>query len=297
MPSKGDLKFGHLAVEMELCEKAQVEECLKYQATLEKQGKVTSIDRVMLKKGYVTLEQIAEVEKKQGRRIIFCSKCSAKLNVAIFGAGTKIRCPKCDASLVVPAGTKFEVVSKSANDEEEQEDRKKDTIRVKKEPPKPAAKPGKPAKPAKKEPPKEEEEEVDLLGDEPEEKKEEEVEEAVDSVDEVDEVEEPADESGSSESDDLLKEPEEEGAELKEDASAGDEIGGESDIEILDDVDEVAEEKPSKPALKARQNDPTEKMPQLGKAKMPPSTTKPGAVPAKPPPKGPSSRLDRFKKR
>lgn len=112
MPSKGDIKFGQLAVEMEFASKEKIDEALKLQAQLEKQGKVTSLDRIVLKKGILDGEQIQEIEKKQGRRIVFCPECSNKLNVAIFGPGTRIRCPKCDTSLTVPSGVKYEVVDR-----------------------------------------------------------------------------------------------------------------------------------------------------------------------------------------
>lgn len=292
MPSKGDLKFGQTAVNLEYLEQEQLDECLREQGKLEKQGKVTSIDRILLKKGYITGPQVAEIEKKQGRRIIFCAKCSSKLNVAIFGPGTKIRCPKCDASLVVPSATKFEVHEKNADADDEE--RKHGTIRIKKDAGKAAA--AAPAKPAAKPAPqpmkkKVDLDEADLFADdeeggkqEPEEEKEEEV---LDDVDEV--ASESAEAAGDGD------EPAEEDEEKDESDKLAD-----SDIELLDNVAEEAESKPAKPAaLKARQNDPTEKMHALNKAKMPPSTTsKPGAAkPAAGGGGGGGSRLDRFKKK
>ncbi|MBI5368772.1 MAG: hypothetical protein HZA54_17180 [Planctomycetes bacterium] len=289
MPSKGDLKFGQTAINLEYCEQEQLDECLKEQGKLEKQGKVTSIDRILLKKGYISAPQVAEIEKKQGRRIIFCAKCSSKLNVAIFGPGTKIRCPKCDASLVVPSATKFEVHEKNADADDEE--KKHGTIRIKKDAGKaPAAAPAKPAaRPAPKPAKKVELDEADLFADddaagkkEAEEEKEEEV---LDDVDEV--ASESAEEAGDGD------EPAEEEGETDESDKLAD-----SDIELIDHDAEEPESKPAKPAaLKARQNDPTEKMHALNKAKMPPSTTsKPGA--AKPAAGGGSgSRLDRFKKK
>lgn len=155
MPSKGDIKFGQLAVEMEFTSKEKIEEALKLQAQLEKQGKVTSLDRIMLKKGILDGEQIQEIEKKQGRRIVFCPECSNKLNVAIFGPGTRIRCPKCDTSLTVPSGVKYEVVDRKeppAKKPAKADRQPADTIKVKKG-----------STPASKK--KKDEDEVDLLDD------------------------------------------------------------------------------------------------------------------------------------
>lgn len=279
MPSKGDLKFGHLAIELGHCEKGQLEECLKQQAVLEKQGKVTSIDRVLLKKGYITAAQIAEIEKKQGRRIIFCSKCSAKLNVAIFGAGTKIRCPKCDASLVVPAGTKYEAVEKG---EDEEEKPKTPTLKIKTGQ-KPASAPPRGVRPPSKPPKKEEPADEDLLGSEP-----------VDEVEELEEEVEEGAEAAGGESGEEGGEAQDSGIDLiEEKEESGGSPAADSDIEILDDVEEEAEDE--KPA-KARQNDPTEKVPLPGKGKAPPP--KPGVPAAKPGVKpGGAGRLDRFKKK
>ncbi|MCE9581802.1 MAG: hypothetical protein K8T20_04715 [Planctomycetes bacterium] len=113
MPSKGDVEFGSLAIREKLSTKERVEECSKYQEEIEKDGRQTTLDRVMLQKGYLTEAQVFELNKKQGRRVVFCVKCAMKMNVAGLAVGQKIKCPKCGMSNVTPEKIAFEVVEKS----------------------------------------------------------------------------------------------------------------------------------------------------------------------------------------
>lgn len=113
MPSKGDLEFGALAVKEKLTTKERVDECLKYQEEVEKDGRQTTVDRVMLQKNYLTEAQVFELNKKQGRRVVFCTKCAMKMNVAGLAVGQKIKCPKCGTSNVTPEKIAFEIVERS----------------------------------------------------------------------------------------------------------------------------------------------------------------------------------------
>lgn len=113
MPSKGDVEFGALAVKEKLTTKERVEECLKFQDEIEKEGRQTTVDRVMLQKAYLTEAQVFELNKKQGRRVVFCTKCAMKMNVAGLAVGQKIKCPKCGTSNVTPEKIAFELVEKS----------------------------------------------------------------------------------------------------------------------------------------------------------------------------------------
>jgi hypothetical protein len=113
MPSKGDVEFTSLAVKEKLATKERVEECLKYQEEIEKEGRQTTVDRIMLQKGYLSEAQVFELNKKQGRRVVFCIKCAMKMNVAGLAVGQKIKCPKCQTSNVTPEKIAFELVEKS----------------------------------------------------------------------------------------------------------------------------------------------------------------------------------------
>ncbi len=231
MPSKGDIKFGQLAVELDFTSKDKIEEALRLQAQLEKQGKVTSLDRIMLKKGILDAEQIQEIEKKQGRRIVFCPECSNKLNVAIFGPGTRIRCPKCDTSLTVPSGVKYEVVDRKeppAKKPAKAERAGQDTIKVKKT-----------AAPAKKKPA--EEDDVEVLDDEPK--------DLDDAIDLLDEDGEGDDDLGDDLADDvevLDEGGDDDDFDLDDDKPKKKSGGDDDDLEILEDLQERPKTGPGK---------------------------------------------------
>lgn len=103
MPSKNDFKFGELAAQHNYTTPSRVTECLLIQTQMEKQGRTTSLDRILHEKGYMTEEAIETIQEKMGRKILFCTECGAKLNVAGIEIGAAIRCTKCNARLTVPA--------------------------------------------------------------------------------------------------------------------------------------------------------------------------------------------------
>lgn len=104
MPSKNDLEFAKAAVLARYVTEVRVKECLEEQKKVEKKGKTTSLDHVLFQRGLLTPKQLTELQNKLGRRIIFCGDCHAKLNVFDFEPGSKVKCPKCSESVVVPVG-------------------------------------------------------------------------------------------------------------------------------------------------------------------------------------------------
>ncbi|GEM_PF-1837936 len=104
MPSRNDLDFAKLAVTAKYVTETRIKECLAEQKKIEKMGKSTSIDTLLFQRGLLTPKQLVELQNKQGRRIIFCDDCHAKLNVFDFEPGSKVKCPKCSSSVSVPVG-------------------------------------------------------------------------------------------------------------------------------------------------------------------------------------------------
>lgn len=104
MPSKNDLDFAKLAVAAKYVTETRIKECLAEQKKVEKMGRSTSIDTILFQRGLLTPKQLVELQNKQGRRIIFCGDCRAKLNVFDFEPGSKVKCPKCSTSVSVPVG-------------------------------------------------------------------------------------------------------------------------------------------------------------------------------------------------
>jgi Zn-finger nucleic acid-binding protein len=112
MPSKGDLKFARLVVESSFATKAQVRDALNEQIKYEKEGKITSLDRILVKNATLQPEQVLELARRQNRRIQFCPNCTAKLNVVNFESGTKVKCPECSGLVIVTDEIKFELFAR-----------------------------------------------------------------------------------------------------------------------------------------------------------------------------------------
>lgn len=104
MPSKNDIEFARLAIAAKYVTATRVKECLAEQKKVEKMGRSTSLDTILFQRGLLTPKQLVELQNKQGRRIIFCGDCRAKLNVFDFEPGSKVKCPKCGSSITVPIG-------------------------------------------------------------------------------------------------------------------------------------------------------------------------------------------------
>ncbi|MBI2920989.1 MAG: hypothetical protein HYY18_07880 [Planctomycetes bacterium] len=141
MPSKGDVEFGNLAIREKATTRERVEECLKYQGEVEAEGQATTLDRVMLQKGYLTEPQVFDLNKKQGRRVVFCTKCQMKLNVAGLAVGQKVKCPRCSTVNITPEKIAFELVVKGkpvpGGGKPEDVPSKPETVRVQVKPPAP----------------------------------------------------------------------------------------------------------------------------------------------------------------
>ena len=119
MPSKGDVEFGNLAIKENLSTREKIDDALKFLGEIEKAGQLSTVDRVMLQKGYLTEQQVFDLNRKQGRRVIFCGKCQAKMNIAGLAAGQKVKCPKCQHVNLVPEKIVFQVLEKASAPVEE----------------------------------------------------------------------------------------------------------------------------------------------------------------------------------
>ncbi len=101
MPSRGDKQFGNLAVERGYITQGQYKECLAIQAELEADRIPATLDRLLLDKKYMEPARVAEIQRIQKRRVVFCS-CGTRMNVFKFPAGKKLTCSRCRKKFVVP---------------------------------------------------------------------------------------------------------------------------------------------------------------------------------------------------
>ncbi|MBI4613986.1 MAG: hypothetical protein HY720_10290 [Planctomycetes bacterium] len=95
MASKGDAKFGRLAVEKGYLSQRIVDLYVEKVNQARSSGKPTTIERLLLADRLLTSTQIYELQDLEGKRVQLCPECGARHNVFSLEPGTKVRCKKC----------------------------------------------------------------------------------------------------------------------------------------------------------------------------------------------------------
>lgn len=103
MPTAGDIMFGRIAVENRYVKKESVVECLKLQKELEKKKMITTLERVLLEKNFLTVSQVEGVQAEQNRKVYFCKNCNAKYNISSFKGGEQFTCTRCNEKMEIPS--------------------------------------------------------------------------------------------------------------------------------------------------------------------------------------------------
>lgn len=98
---RDDGLFGKLVMRFAFATEEQINECIRVQAKLES-DLFLRLGEIMVKKGYLTNDQVRQILEFQRTKILTCTSCNTQYNVIMFTPGTKIRCYKCDAELAVP---------------------------------------------------------------------------------------------------------------------------------------------------------------------------------------------------
>lgn len=99
---KEDNIFGRIAIKLGFATEAQVDECLGVQLTMQ-DDYFLRLGEILLKRKYLTEEQVQKILDYQTGRLITCSKCGHKYNTILFNSGAKFVCYKCDNELTVLA--------------------------------------------------------------------------------------------------------------------------------------------------------------------------------------------------
>ncbi len=103
MPSKSDIQFGKIAVANSFATRDQVEAALKLQYRFEKKKSKTAVLEPFLLQGAgMDVARLKAIQDKMRRRVIFCTKCSSKFNIAQFNGGERFLCNKCNTRIEVP---------------------------------------------------------------------------------------------------------------------------------------------------------------------------------------------------
>ncbi|MCU0722958.1 MAG: protein kinase [Planctomycetes bacterium] len=100
MLSGGDKKFGSIACEKGFLTADKLLAATKALEKLEKNGVVSTLDRVLLEKAFLKPGQVAEIQRIQKRRIHLCS-CGNRMNVFQYPPGKRLHCSGCKAPFLV----------------------------------------------------------------------------------------------------------------------------------------------------------------------------------------------------
>jgi serine/threonine protein kinase len=103
--SSSPRRFGEIAVSTHLCTHADVEAALQVQAQIKACGSYQRIGEILVARGALRPHQVHSVLKDQGKAILSCPGCQAKLNVSGVAPGSSVSCPRCKTVFTPPSGT------------------------------------------------------------------------------------------------------------------------------------------------------------------------------------------------
>jgi len=101
---KQDNLFGRLAIRLGFATEKQVEQSLGMQLMIE-ESHFLRLGEIMVKKEYLTEEQLKKIIDFQTQRQVICSGCGQNYNLVLFNEGAKILCYNCDNEIVVSSST------------------------------------------------------------------------------------------------------------------------------------------------------------------------------------------------
>ncbi|NUN48903.1 MAG: hypothetical protein HUU15_08765 [Candidatus Brocadiae bacterium] len=96
-----DGMFGRIVLKLGYATEEQVHEAVRVQAKVE-EDIFLRLGEIMVRKGWLTPEQVQSVLEYQKTKIVVCPECQTQFNVIMFTEGTELACYKCGASLKVP---------------------------------------------------------------------------------------------------------------------------------------------------------------------------------------------------
>lgn len=96
---KQDNLFGRLAIRLGFATEKQVEESLGTQLMIN-ESHFLRLGEIMVKKEYISEEQLNKIVDFQNQRQVTCSGCGQKYNLVLFNEGAKILCYNCENEVV-----------------------------------------------------------------------------------------------------------------------------------------------------------------------------------------------------
>lgn len=94
---KESFLFGRIVIRDGFCTEAEVNECLRAQAS--PGNEIKSLGEIMAERGYLTANQVRLVLAKQQKKIMGCASCRMSFTVITLRQGKEIPCPRCRTPL------------------------------------------------------------------------------------------------------------------------------------------------------------------------------------------------------
>jgi hypothetical protein len=99
---KQDNLFGRLLMRLGFATDKQIEESLGLQLMIN-DTHFLRLGEIMVKKGFISDDQLKQVVDFQAQRQVICPGCGQKYNMILFNEGSKIPCYNCDNKIAVEA--------------------------------------------------------------------------------------------------------------------------------------------------------------------------------------------------
>jgi len=92
--------FGEIAIQWNLLDETQLQECLDLQGTMKDGGqKVPRIGQLLVSRNYLKKHQVKAILEEQNKKIASCPGCGASFNVRSVEPGAKFKCTACGKAL------------------------------------------------------------------------------------------------------------------------------------------------------------------------------------------------------
>jgi serine/threonine protein kinase len=109
------LDLGQQLVKKGLVRTEAVDECLRLQRDLQKQGQdpVPRLGELLVERGYVSREQVLAALAEQDKEILWCPKCGIRVNVRRRPDVQAYKCGRCEGTLTAPPESSLAVADSS----------------------------------------------------------------------------------------------------------------------------------------------------------------------------------------
>ncbi len=105
--------FGKLAVSQNFISWDQLALCIREKSNLARLKINFRLGEIMIKKGFMTADQVKVILEAQKKRILVCEDCHCRFNIASFDSGQHLRCKFCGKPLAVPRDSDSVVVKET----------------------------------------------------------------------------------------------------------------------------------------------------------------------------------------